>query len=1068
MTLLPGISGTLFPSQFLSTLLERGAQDLGMDDELERQRRRFIAWWKSVDAECGPATGLRALFDLVGMPLASLLGFRARNAEFESGRVHVDLFAPNRRVALVLLPWAVRPSGLWRDLTARDRTNRGDWCLLLAPPFVSVVDLRGHALRRSADFQLPAALDSRSFAAFWTICRGARLDDLVLRANHFQDTVREDLQVGVVRALSSIGPILQTVRPRDSTARFDEALTIVYRILFLLFAESRDLVPSDHPSLAAAYTVTGLCRDALRSNTGVRGLWDGLAAVTRLSRMGCDTKDLIVRPFNGQLFSRAAAPGLERCRRSGRSDRAGKRRDSALALSLIELATRPGRAGREEISYADLGVEQLGAVYERVLDLDPDTIVNPAIASPDLNAQSFKEHSRRRKDSGTFYTPQPLAEFVVRRTLAPLVRGATADEILSLRVVDPAMGSGAFLVAACRFLSHAYERALIDEGRCAETDFDVEMRSEIRRKVAGHCLAGVDANPVAVQLARLSLWLTTLARDRPLSFLDHHLRVGDSLVGTTPEGLWRDPVKGRRTTNDRQGSLLETADLDAAVREVVGPLIALRAGRDDSVSDVRARERLWNAVTADRSPVAAWRKACDVWCARWFWPGQDGPSPAETRALIAAVVRGDRTLGERAIRARLDIARAIAQERRFFHWPLEFADVFYEQSGALRARPGFDAVIGNPPWDLVRTDRSTLVSFVRESGQFIGCQRGRLNLYQPFIEQALKLARRGGRIGLVLPWSAATDDGAADLRKELLDRTSIDTIVGLDNARGIFPIHRGLRFLVLGASVGGRTSEMRARFGVQSATEIEALPDEDADSGDHRPIGLTRETLRQVGGPLLRIPDVRRFDDLERIRRLSRALPALGDPAGWSVRFGRELNATEDSSLFGDEGLPVIDGKHISSFRVHLTNTNRHIRPTDALEALPDRRFERARLAYRDVSGVGNRQALIAAIVPADVLTTHTLFCLKTSLPLEQQHFLCGLFNSRELDTFVRMLMGSHVTTSLIEQLPAPLWTGDAGQLEISRLAEALSKTQQDSQTATTLAQELDRLVTTIYDRAVA
>src|SRR6185503_14412860 len=133
-----------------------------------------------------------------------------------------------------------------------------------------------------------------------------------------------------------------------------------------------------------------------------------------------------------------------------------------------------------------------------------------------------------------------------RRTLAPLVHGATTDDILALRVVDPSMGSGAFLVAACRFLSDAYERALVDEGRSADTDLDSDARAEIRRLVASRCLAGVDANPVAVQLARLSLWLTTLARDKPLSFFDHQLRCGDSLVGASPDDLWRAPSSGRR------------------------------------------------------------------------------------------------------------------------------------------------------------------------------------------------------------------------------------------------------------------------------------------------------------------------------------------------------------------------------------------------------------------------------------------------------------------------------------------------------------------------------------------
>ena len=327
---------------------------------------------------------------------------------------------------------------------------------------------------------------------------------------------------------------LDILRAAAGTGR-DEALVIVYRILFLLFVEARDLVPRGHPTYGRAYSVSQLVREVL-ADREARGSWDALAAITRLSRMGCRTDDLIVRPFNGRLFARRAAPSLE-ARSSGRGlRRRVAAQDDAMRGTLVALGSRQGSGGREEITYGDLGVEQLGAVYERVLDLEP-------AAKSDA-----RQHSTLRKQTGTFYTPQALAEFVVRRTLAPLVAGAPADRILSLRVVDPAMGSGAFLVAACRYLAEAYERALVDEGRLAPGDVDEDGRAAMRRLVAERCLAGVDANPVAVQLARLSLWLTTLAHGRPLTFLDHRLRSGNSLIGATPDDLTRIPSRGRATT----------------------------------------------------------------------------------------------------------------------------------------------------------------------------------------------------------------------------------------------------------------------------------------------------------------------------------------------------------------------------------------------------------------------------------------------------------------------------------------------------------------------------------------
>jgi hypothetical protein len=1037
LTPLPGISGTLFPSRFLASMsLEPDPACDRSAELLERRRRNFLAWWAGVERQCGPATGLRGLFDRVAMPLASLLSFRAHDAEFDDRMAIARLESASGPVRLVLAAWATRPSSVWRGLKQADEAT---WCLLIAPPFVSVVDLRGHSMRRSVDFRLPDALDPRSFPAFVTACSaGASLDALVKDGARFQDSVRADLQAGVMLALSAIRPVLSS-RASHGASEFAEALTIVYRVLFLLFAESRALVPQQHPRYGPGYSVTSLCRDALSGNPDRPSAWDGLAAVTRLSRLGCDSEHLIVRPFNGRLFARSAAPALESGRRTRRVTRRGRERDEALARALVALGTRPGQGGREEIAYADLGVEQLGAVYERVLDLDPDTL--DVIARQSTGAAvSARSHSARRKDTGTFYTPQPLAELVVRRALAPLVADASADDILTLRVIDPAMGSGAFLVAACRYLSHAYERALVNEGRCAETDLDPDMRANIRRTIAARCLAGVDANPVAVQLARLSLWLTTLARDKPLSFLDHRLRAGDSLIGAVPEDLWRVPTPGRGHRATLSGGLFGPMEFDAAVRDVVTPMRRLNAGDDNSVTDVRARERLWAGIAGDESPVARWRAACDLWCARWFWSNGRPPSAAEIRAVVDALVRGDRTLCAAHMQPWLNQSRSVASERRFFHWPLEFADVFYDTTGARLPRGGFDVVIGNPPWDVVRSDRGSLMSFVRESGHFRASTRGHLNLYQPFMELALRLARPGGRIGMVLPWGAATDDGAAPLRERLFTRTNVDALVGLDNAHGIFPIHRGLRFLVLSATNGGHTQEMRARFGVRSTEDIDALPSvEHLDGTSGEAMRLSTDMIRRASGNALRIPDIRRQDLFARLLDIRRRIPTLGSAEGWAATFGRELNASDDRKWFSDSGLPILDGKHISPFRTAVEASERRIDAAVARGALPAMRFTRARLAYRDVSGVGNRRALIAAVIPGSVVTTHTLFCLRNPLPLDQQHFLCGVLNSDLLDAVVRMLMGGHVTTSLMESLPVPLWTGSDRQQQIAAIAETLA-----------------------------
>jgi hypothetical protein len=1056
-----GIEGNLFPTRYLSSALWSDVRRLDpavVAQQLTHMRR----WWARVAASCGPATAVRALFDIAAMPLFDGLGFSAVNAEFDRSSARVHLATPQRTsLALIVLPWARQASAVWRDAIVAARHLNAAWCFVLAVPFFSLVCARPGGRRRALDVCFPQVLHPESIAVMLRLMSAGSFD----RQNHenrapietaldaaavFQDRVRSDLQIGVLTALTLLRSAL--LPPRSAGARLDEALTVLYRILFLLFAESRDLVPHGHPIYERSYSLASLCREAGAGLDPV-GCWDALRAVSRLSRTGCRLPGLQVAAFNGALFAKAAAPSLEQRLVARRPTPFSRARDRAVQQTLLALATRPAAAGREEICYSDLGVEQLGAVYERVLDLDPRTLQPPA---PPTSGR----HSRRRKESGTFYTPQTITDFLVRRTLAPLVAGRPADAILQLRVLDPAMGSGAFLVSACRYLAGAHESALVEEGRCSAADISPDDRAAIRRSVAQQCLAGVDSNPVAVQLARLSLWLATLAEGKPLGFLDHRLRVGDSLIGASPHDL-------RRVTDSpsRRGPLplLDLADPEQPVAHVVQSLRVLTTAPDDSVEAVHTKEACWRQLSGQHSPVSDWRLALSLWCSRWFWPDHAGiarPSAQETRAVIDTLTRSQGGLRPAAVARWLQIARELESRHMFFHWLLEFPDVFFEDTGQPRTQPGFDAVLGNPPWEMLREDRGTaaahaargasrtaahtrqLVRFIRDSGLYDSCDRGHVNLYQPFLERALTLVRPGGRVGLVLPWGLAVDDGAAALRRRLLQSASIDTIVGLDNSRGLFPIHRGLRFMLLVAGGAGPTREVRARFGVASHDVIAELPagDEAYVQSDYYPVRLAAATIKQTGGASARIPDIRRASDLRLLDRLSSTFPPLGSSTGWNARFGRELNVTEDRRHFCAAGIPVLEGKHIGPFAVNVGASTLRIDQAVARRLLPALGFLRPRLAYRDVSGVQNRLSLIAAVLPADMVTTHTLFCLRTQLPDEQQHFLCGIFNSWVLNLVVRMLMGGHVTTSLIESMPVPPWTGDSGQRRIARAARRLAR----------------------------
>jgi hypothetical protein len=825
-------------------------------------------------------------------------------------------------------------------------------------------------------------------------------------------------------------------RRTDLEDGFEQALTIVYRMLFLLFAEARALVPLWHPVYRDGYSLEAL-RDAAERSNRAPGLWDALRAIARLAHAGCRAGDLRVTPFNGRLFSPARTPLADR---RGLDDEAARR-------AVMALSTRPAsdRAGRERIAYRDLGVEQLGAVYETLLDFEPRA---------DRRTVTLESGSGIRKATGTFYTPQPIADYLVRRTLGLLVRDAAPERILQLRIVDPAMGSGAFLVAACRYLANAYEVALVRSGSCHGSDIGEAERVAIRRTVAERCLYGVDLNPMAVQLARLSLWLATLAADRPLSFLDHRLQAGDSLLGAWVGNLRQAPTVHRRRVAPQALPLFDDAAVGDALREVLPVRFSLESTPNDTVEHVRAKERAFAAITAPQTALSRWKRVANLWCAAWF-AGRDAPAAA-FGSLSDAILSGRGALPPKAADAYLNAADAIATARRFFHWELEFPEVFFDGQGERLPAGGFDAVIGNPPWDMIRADTggaearararldtAPLLRFTRDAGIYTAQSDGHANRYQLFVERAIALAKPGGRFGLVLPSGLATDHGSAPLRRMLTSRCDVDAMVGIDNRRNVFPIHRSVRFLLVTATRDSSTRRIACRLGLDDPAELESVGDEPADSSPWFSVRLTPALLERISGPGLAVPHLRDAIDLRIVERAAALFPPLADAAGWSARFGRELNASDDRGAIRAvrSGLPVVEGKHLEPFRVALGSIDHRISATDARRLLRSDRHEHPRLAYRDVASATNRLTLIAAVLPAQCASTHTVFCLRTPLPSRAHHFLCGLFNSLVVNYLVRLRVTTHVTTATVEQLPIPTAEiAPAAYRDVGNLARLLAK----------------------------
>src|SRR5262245_66303467 len=342
-----------------------------------------------------------------------------------------------------------------------------------------------------------------------------------------------------------------------------------------------------------------------------------------------------------------------------------------MSRATLSISSTPASrsSGLTRITYRELDVEELGAVYEQVLEYEPRA--GQLVRTRDL-----------RKSTGAFYTPRALTSYVVRETLAPLVTGRTADQILGLRVLDPAMGSGAFLVAACTQLAEAAEQALTREGTWHRSDVTPSDRVALRREIAQRCLFGVDLNPTAVQVARLSLWLTTLAADKPLTFLDHRLVAGNSLVGASPSDVARQPGGGaKRGKRARERVLFETSDFVPVLRTAAITRAQLANQADESAAIVRAKEKTLAALQSADGPLGRYTRVLDLWCAAWFWPSRQPPNRGTYADLVDLLLDRGSALPPRTASPLLELAREAAANHGFMHWPLMFPEVFIDKDG---------------------------------------------------------------------------------------------------------------------------------------------------------------------------------------------------------------------------------------------------------------------------------------------------------------------------------------------------------------------------------------------------
>ncbi|MGK2901241.1 MAG: Eco57I restriction-modification methylase domain-containing protein [Burkholderiaceae bacterium] len=806
----------------------------------------------------------------------------------------------------------------------------------------------------------------------------------------------------------------------------EAALVFLYRLLFLFYAEDRHLLPVRDPRYRE-YSVRRLreqVRDkvdaGLKWSSTMPKLWLALQGVFTLVDRGDD--DIGMPAYNGGLFERARAPLLERSNVP----------DAVMAPIIDALSRRTEALPHAWINYRDLAVAHLGGIYERLLEY---TLVHEVQAAddyrdkPEIDRIAAQPASFARKVSGSYYTHDDLVRLILRESVGLLARerlGAfeaqiaryrkktslnpgdwelldrldPASAILELKVCDPAMGSGHFLVAlvddlADRVLeavntaeqlvagqpwaAHLAERgqpwlspvvARVAHIRAtirgtahrhgwAVTDAQLDDRHIVRRMILKKTIFGVDKNPMAVELAKTALWLHTFTVGAPLSFLDHHLKCGDSLHGERLDTVQRGM--------QHLGVLFQMGELNRL--DIAAKSLAQVADFTDV--DIAEAQRSKLLAAEAQAQVAPLHALLDFWRAlRWLLPGWPVDSAARlgrlgdervrpalvellapARNLVAVLVAG-RIDGEgeavAVANALLAQVRALAARERFFHWWTEFPTVFQAGGGG-----GFDAVIGNPPWDRIKlqevewfaerepaiamqaraSDRKKMIAELQKKATPLALQYaeaseraetaarvlaragdypllggGDVNLYSLFVERAQALADPAGLVALLTPSGIAADKGAAEFFRSISTTGRLGALFDFENRFGsggsFFPDVDG-RFKFSTLVFGGaqrQFRESRCAFYLHRIDEID-----DAD----RILKLSAEDFALVNPNTGAAPIFRSRRDADITMRLYRANPVLVargeiNPATnqrverkvWPVKYMRMFDMTNDSALF--------------------------------------------------------------------------------------------------------------------------------------------------------------------------
>lgn len=735
---------------------------------------------------------------------------------------------------------------------------------------------------------------------------------------------------------------------------FNELLRLVYRLIFLMVAEDRNLLhPENAKTSAKKLYAEGYSLTALRAQSVRKVSWDrhhdryeGVKIVFRALAQG---QEALALPALSGLFSEDKLPNLK----------SALLRNRAFMEALCRLSWLSDGTAMIPVNWRAMETEELGSVYETLLELQPQLGADGKTLA--FASEASEQKGNQRKTTGSYYTPDSLVQALLDTALDPVLDKTEAEAsdparaLLKLSVIDPACGSGHFLLAAARRIATRLAR-IRAEGTPSLADFRHALRD-----VARCCIHGVDRNPMAVELTKVALWIETVDPGLPLGFFDAQIRCGDSLLGVFNLSLLQDGIPDAAykplTGDDKETAKYYFQANQAAkagqggfdfgtgqttmpeMKPIAADFSGFRDLPEDTVEQIGTKAARFEALQkADK--FLRTKLAADLYIAAYLLPKAGGAPSGATARTVPTTEELWLALNQGALRTAMREAPKAAHRAHAFHWPLEFPDVIQ--------RGGFDIVLGNPPWERVKLQeqeffalrdqdiamaknaaaRKRLIAelsdtnpnllrewqealrtaateshFMRESGRFPLGGIGDVNTYAVFADLAWQLVHPSGRAGLIIPNGLVVGFTYREFLRQLLTQRSLASFYGFENEDKIFKdVHNETKFGLL--TLCGRNVRVEKPWFTAHIRQ----PTEIVDAAKR--YSLTVGEIKSINPNTLNLPSFRWSKDAEVTAAIHAATQILVEREGdtitrndWKVGFQRMFDMANDSEHFIDHEL---------------------------------------------------------------------------------------------------------------------------------------------------------------------